>query len=93
MIQGFGDKATERFFWEGKCPAAWRAFEKAAVRKLSVLHAATALSELRSPAGNRLEKLSGDRNGAWSIRINDQWRICFTWTAQGPDHVIITDYH
>ena len=71
----------------------WRAFEKVATRKLDILDAATTLDDLRSPPGNRLELLKGDRAGQYSIRINDQWRICFDWTEQGPEHVEIVDYH
>lgn len=63
------------------------------VRKLDYLHAAADLGDLRSPPGNRLEALKGDRNGQHSIRINDQWRICFVWTEAGPTRVEICDYH
>ncbi|MCP1560726.1 UNVERIFIED_ORG: plasmid maintenance system killer protein [Methylobacterium sp. SuP10 SLI 274] len=58
-----------------------------------MLNAASVVSDLRSPPGNRLEKLSGDREGQWSIRINDQWRICFRWDGSGPEDVEIVDYH
>ena len=58
-----------------------------------MLDAATVLDDVRVPAGNKLEKLRGDRNGQYSIRINGQWRICFRWTATGPSDVEITDYH
>ncbi|NSY51959.1 type II toxin-antitoxin system RelE/ParE family toxin (plasmid) [Agrobacterium tumefaciens] len=60
---------------------------------LTILDAATTVEDLRSPPGNRLEKLFGDREGQHSIRINKQWRICFVWTEAGPDNVEITDYH
>lgn len=60
---------------------------------LVLLDAAKDLNDLRSPPGNRLEKLSGDRQGQYSIRINSQWRICFVWTEAGPELVEITDYH
>jgi toxin HigB-1 len=93
MIIGFSSRATERFFRNGDCPARWRAFEAIAARKLDMLDAATRLDDLRSPPGNRLEILKGDRKGQWSIRINQQWRICFRWTAEGPDNVEIVDYH
>ena len=66
---------------------------KRAVNKLTILDFATGLDDLRSPPGNRLEKLSGTREGQYSIRINDQWRICFIWTEAGPEQVEITDYH
>lgn len=64
-----------------------------ALRKLAIVHAAEVLDDLRVPPGNRLEALKGDRAGQHSIRINDQWRICFTWTSSGPEHVEIVDYH
>jgi proteic killer suppression protein len=63
------------------------------LRKLAILDAAEVLSDLRVPPGNRLEKLSGDRAGQHSIRINDQWRLCFRWTKAGPEDVTIADYH
>jgi toxin HigB-1 len=93
MIAGFAGRATERFFRDGICPTRWRTFEAVAARKLDMLDAATALQDLRSPPGNRLEALRGDRNGQWSIRINSQWRICFSWTTEGPVEVEIVDYH
>lgn len=64
-----------------------------ALRKLVILDAAVALDELRVPPGNRLEALKGNRVGQHSIRVNDQWRICFTWTDSGPEDVQIVDYH
>ena len=64
-----------------------------AVRKVAMLEAAAKLNDLRSPPGNRLEALSSDREGQHSIRINDQWRICFIWTDSGPENVEIVDYH
>jgi proteic killer suppression protein len=64
-----------------------------ALRKLLILDAADALSDLRVPPGNRLEKLKGDRAQSYSIRVNQQWRICFRWTAAGPEDVEIVDYH
>jgi toxin HigB-1 len=93
MIQSFADRATERFFRDGVCPARWRVFEEMALRKLDMLDAAVRLDDLRSPPGNRLEALKGDRRGQFSIRINRQWRICFGWTAEGPADVEIVDYH
>jgi proteic killer suppression protein len=68
-------------------------FEQQALRKLDMLHQARDLGDLRSPPANRLEALAGDRCGQHSIRINDQWRICFTWTQEGPADVEIVDYH
>jgi proteic killer suppression protein len=66
---------------------------KQAHRKLDMLDSATTINDLRSPPGNRLEALAGGRKGQHSIRINDQWRICFVWTARGPEDVEIVDYH
>ncbi len=93
MIVGFSDRTTESFFRDGLCPARWRSFEAVAARKLDMLDAAVRLDTLRSPPGNRLEALRGDRDGQWSIRVNQQWRICFRWTPEGPDDVEIVDYH
>jgi proteic killer suppression protein len=93
MIQSFADHATRVFFTHGVCPAQWRLFAKVARRKLDMLDAAVKLDNLRSPPGNRLEALKGNRRGQWSIRINDQWRVCFRWTDKGPADVEIVDYH
>lgn len=93
MILSFASQDTERLFRSGACAAHWRAFERIAQRKLDMLDAATRLSDLRSPPGNRLEALKGDRKGQWSIRINDQWRICFRWDGDRPTDVEIVDYH
>jgi toxin HigB-1 len=93
MIVGFSDRRTERFFRDGSCPAPWRAFRAVAARKLDMLDAAVRLDDLRSPPGNRLEALKGDRAGQWSIRVNQQWRVCFRWTPEGPADVAIVDYH
>ena len=93
MIRSFADGRTEVFFLEGKCPAPWKGIAKVAARKLDMVDATVRLSDLRSPPGNRLERLKRDRAGQWSIRINDKWRICFRWTGEGPDQVEITDYH
>lgn len=71
----------------------FRAIAAVATRKLTMLHAANTLEFLKSPPGNRLEALKGDRRGQHSIRVNDQWRICFRWTASGPADVEIVDYH
>ncbi len=93
MIQGFNDKATEAVF-HGRCPKGFPPdLFKAARRKLAILDAAIDLNDLRAPPGNRLEALSGNRRGQHSIRINDQWRICFKWSSQGPTDVEIVDYH
>lgn len=93
MILSYRDKDTEALDVHGVCHRRWRAFQAVAERKLDSLNAASVVSDLRSPPGNRLEKLSGDREGQWSIRINDQWRICFRWDGSGPEDVEIVDYH
>ncbi len=92
-IRSFTDKATEVFFLDGRCPAKWQSFARVAARKLDILEYAVALADLRSPPGNMLEALKGDRKGQHSIRINGQWRVCFVWTPEGPEHVEIVDYH
>jgi toxin HigB-1 len=92
MIVGFKNRATERL-WHGERVRAFDAFAQAASRKLVMLEYAHALSDLRAPPGNQLEALSGNRKGQHSIRISRQWRICFVWTANGPDQVEIVDYH
>ena len=93
MLQSFADNDTERV-WR---PELVRKFhpdvQRVALRKLVILDAAESLADLRVPPGNRLEKLGGDRAGQHSIRVNDQWRICFRWTKAGPEDVSITDYH
>ncbi len=78
MIKTFRCKDTQALF-EGQSPNRFRAFQSVAERKLSQLHAAATLEFLRSPPGNRLEPLSGDREGEWNIRVNNQWRVCFRW--------------
>jgi toxin HigB-1 len=93
MIQGFACDLTKRLFLEGYSAAQWRSIKRVALRKLDMLDAAIGLSDLRSPPGNRLEKLQGDRSGQHSIRINDKYRVCFIWTPQGPSRVEIADYH
>ena len=93
MIRSFANKRTEAFFRSEACPAQWRAFSKVARRKLDMIDAAVQLSDLLSPPGNRLEALAGDRKGQHSVRINSQWRVCFVWTSQGPEHIEIVDYH
>lgn len=92
MIRGFKDRKTERFF-SGEMVKEFSGFRKAAERKLTMLDNASDLKDLLSPPGNRLEILKGDRAGQHSIRINEQWRICFVWKADGPYEVEITDYH
>ena len=93
MIRSFRDKATEAVF-DGESPKGFPAdLVKVARRKLRYLHAASDLRDLRSPPGNRLESLAGERKGQHSIRINDQFRVCFVWTTEGPAEVEIVDYH
>ena len=92
MIKSFRCDDTRKLFETGKS-ARFGSIVKVATRKLAQLQAAATLEFLRSPPGNRLEALKGDREGHYSIRINDQWRICFRWTAAGPEDVEIVDYH
>ncbi len=93
MIRSFKDKLT-RSIDDGSVRKGFPAdLVRRAQQLLALLDAARDLNDLRSPPGNRLEKLSGDRQGQHSVRINDQWRICFVWTEAGPEHVEITDYH
>ena len=92
MIRSFADRATERFYQRQRV-ARFRSFERIALRKLRVLDAAVSLADLRAPPGNRLEKLRGDRDSQWSIRINDQWRICFSFEQGDAFSVEIVDYH
>ena len=93
MIRSFRDKETERVF--NRLPARRLPSDitRAARRKLLILNAAEKLSDLRIPPGNRLEKLSGDRRGQHSIRINERWRICFRWRGGDAYDVEIVDYH
>lgn len=93
MFVSFADTDTEALYRDDTCQAAWQQFRDVAIRKLDMLDAAVKLADLRSPPGNRLEALKGDRKGEHNIRINDQWRICFRWTATGPENVAIVDYH
>ena len=94
-IQSFAGRAIDRFFVEGVIPkrAGWAGVSKVATRKLDMLDYAEQLSDLASPPGNRLGALKGDLAGYHSIRINDQWRVVFRWTATGPTDVNIRDYH
>ena len=97
MIRSFGNQATEDIF-DGKnskvarktCP---RSLWKIAARKLEQIDSVATLDDLRVPPGNRLESLSGDRKGQYSIRINDQYRVCFLWKDGNADNVEIVDYH
>ena len=92
MIRSFGDEETRELFETGRSRR-YAAIADIAMRKLAQLDAAHTLEFLRSPPGNRLEALKGDRKGQYSIRINDQFRVCFRWTPDGPEQVGIVDYH
>jgi addiction module HigA family antidote len=92
MIRSFKDKRTETLFGGGTVKE-FAGFRKAAERKLTMLDSASDLRDLRAPQANRLEKLKGNRAGQYSVRINDQWRICFVWKQDGPRDVEIVDYH
>lgn len=92
MIHSFACADTEALFWS-RPVRRFRNMERVARRKLLQLHATTDLAALRIPPGNRLEALKGDRRGQHSIRINDQWRICFVWQEDGAHQVEIVDYH
>lgn len=92
MIISFKCTNTEGLFTTGKS-ARFTGITKVATRKLTQLQAAVTLEFLRSPPGNRLEVLVGDRVGQYSIRVNEKWRICFMWTENGAENVEIVDYH
>lgn len=92
MIQAFKDKHTEALF-NREFVKRFSGIERQALKRLRLLNRAGSLSVLASFPGNRLESLKGDREGQYSIRINDQWRICFVWTDSGPAEVEIVDYH
>ncbi|PYE86835.1 type II toxin-antitoxin system RelE/ParE family toxin [Phyllobacterium leguminum] len=93
MIRSYKDAKTEAVA-RGKSPKGFPAdLLRQTIRKLTMIENAVILDDLRSPAGNRLEALKGDRTGQHSIRINDQWRICFIWTDGGAEQVEIVDYH
>ena len=92
MIRSFNSKETESLFCLERSKR-WANIERAALRRLVQLDLAANINDLRVPPGNQLEALAGDRKGQWSIRINDQFRICFRWTVDGPEDVEIVDYH
>jgi proteic killer suppression protein len=93
VIRSFRDRDTERLWQRRHVRSLDSRVLRPALRKLAILDAAVSLDDLRVPPGNRLEALQGDRRGQHSIRINDQWRICFTWTDPGPEDVEVVDYH
>ncbi|MBI2728189.1 MAG: type II toxin-antitoxin system RelE/ParE family toxin [Polaromonas sp.] len=92
MILGFHCKDTQSLF-EGRRVKRWANIETVAMRKLAMLNRAANLNDLKIPPQNRLEALRKDRRGQHSIRINDQWRLCFRWTPNGPENIEIVDYH
>jgi proteic killer suppression protein len=92
MIRSFADTETEKLFRRERVRKLPPDIQRTALRKLAQLDAAIALEDLRVPPGNRLEALTGDRAGQHSIRINDQWRVCFVWAADGAESVEIVDY-
>src|ERR1700678_2902666 len=91
VVQSFGDDDTFELFTQ-RSNRRWRSIQSVVLRKLDQIEAASHLSDLRSPPGNRLEPLKRDREGQHSIRINDQFRICFVWREDGAHYVEITDY-
>lgn len=97
MIRSFADQATEDLFYGRSTKAARKTLPQRlwfkASTKLDAIDSASRLDDLRIPPGNRLEALKGDRKGEHSIRINDQYRICFRWTEAGPENVQVVDYH
>ena len=92
VIRSFQSRATEALFHDRGVPR-YRAFERVARRKLLLLYSARSLTDLSVPPGNRLEPLKGKRKGQHSIRINDQWRVCFVWRGTDAFDVEIVDYH
>lgn len=93
MIHDFADKETEKIWRQQVSRRLPGEIQQTALRKLFMLDKAQSLDDLRIPPANRLEALKGDRKGQHSIRINDQWRICFIWTRRGAEAVEIVDYH
>jgi len=93
VLRSFADKETERVWQRRRVRKLAQDVQRAALRKLLILDAAETLDDLQVPPGNRLEKLKGNRTGSYSVRINQQWRICFRWTEAGPEGIEIVDYH
>ena len=93
MIRSFKDKETQRIFERQRSRKLPSEIQQVALRKLRMLNQSTTLQELRIPPANRLERLNGDREGQYSIRINNQWRICFEWQNDDAFNVEIVDYH
>lgn len=93
MIRSFGNRDTERLWNRERVRSIDTRLQRVALRKLRQVGSAVSLEDLRVPPGNRLEALKGERRGQHSIRINDQWRICFTWKDGGAEDVEVVDYH
>jgi proteic killer suppression protein len=93
MIRSFADRETERFYTTGRARRLPPEIRDRAALRLTQLNAATLLADLKAPQSNRLEALRGDRKGQWSIRINDQWRVCFRFSSGDAFDVAIVDYH
>ena len=93
VIRSFGSKDTERIWHEQYVKSLDRRIQRAVLRKLEIVHSASDAEDLRIPPGNRLEQLRGDRAGQYSIRVNDQWRICFVWREGGAHDVELVDHH
>jgi proteic killer suppression protein len=93
MIRSFRDRRTEDLFHRRRVKGLSQQLQRAALRKLLILHAASSLNVLQAVPGNRLEKLKGNRKGQYSIRVNDQWRICFVWNDADAFEVELIDYH
>lgn len=93
MIKSFKDEETRKIYQRERSRRLPPEIQQIALRKLRMLNNATSLKDLQVPPANRLEKLSGNRSGQWSIRINDQWRVCFVWQQDHAYEVEIVDYH
>jgi toxin HigB-1 len=93
MIKSFRDRRTEGIFRRERIKGLDHSVQRACLRKLLIIEAAGSVEDLRVPPGNRLEKLVGDRKGQYSIRVNNQWRICFGWEDADAYDVELTDYH
>jgi proteic killer suppression protein len=93
MIKSFRDRRTESIFRRERVKGLAASVQRACLRKLLIVEAAESIDDLRVPPGNRLEKLAGERRGQYSIRVNDQWRLCFVWESANAYNVELTDYH
>lgn len=93
MIRSFRDKDTEAIWQRRYAKKLSPKLSRLAYNKLVLINAAESINDMRVPPGNRLEKLAGGRAGQYSVRVNDQWRICFTWSASGAGNVELVDYH